>query len=183
MEERYMKKKTILTIVCCVMVMCSCGSVKTETSSGKAAASPAAVIPEDGITTDGETAEGIAIPPRETFAEIPEEAELSFDRVVSTIDRTFPKAKKSVKRYYGYLGEQTVDGTPAYLFAIYDSNEGINVQVATAAVTADNNRVYALDPDSTQFWLLEQYQTGKSLADHSWTVTTTVTEEITTADE
>lgn len=165
-----MKKISLLIVLCFTLMISGCGSNNSKQAEKNSSKSSATTSAED-ITTSEETIESFTIPSRDTFAEIPDEAELSFDRVVNTIDKTFPKAKKNVKRYYGYMGEQPVDGTPSYVFAIYDRTDDADVLVATAAVTADNSRVYALDTDSTQFWLIEQYQPEKSMAEFSRTVT------------
>ncbi len=173
-----MKKMILLTTVCMALMMCGCGSKGTE---GKTEVKTV-TAKDEVLTTDGHTTEKFTIPPRETFAEIPAEAEQSFDSVVQIIDKNYPKAKKSAKRYYGYMGEQQVDGTLSYVFAIYDSVEGENTPVVTAAVTADNSRVYALDEESEQFRLIEQLEPAKVKADFSWTVTA-APDEVTTAEE
>jgi hypothetical protein len=174
-----MKKMIVLTAVCMALMLCGCGS---KGSAEKKEDVTALTTADEMMTSDGHTTENFSIPPRETFAEVPAEAEQSFDSVIQIIDKTFPKAKKSVKRYYGYLGEQQVDGTLSYVFAIYDSVEGVHTPVVTAAVTADNSRVYALDEDSEQFWLIEELTPVKEKAEFSWTVTASP-DEVTTAEE
>lgn len=183
MEALYKMRKVVIAAACCAVLMCGCGSKKTEVKKDEVAKTEQVITTgAEDVTTDGHTTETFSIPSRETFAEIPAEAEQSFDCVIKTIDKTFPKAKKSTKRYYGYMGEQQVDGTLSYVFAIYDSKEGVQTPVATAAVTADNSRVYALDEDSEQFWLLEQYEPATEKAEFSWTVTAPV-DEVTTDEE
>ena len=177
-----MNKKMVLTAICCaVLTAVGCGSTRfdsKETAAGPEKAVTAVAAEE--ITSDGQTTtEKFTIPSREAFDEIPAEAEVSFDRVIKTVDKNFPKAKKSVKRYYGYLGEQQVDGTDSYVFAIYDSTEDGQSMVATAAVTNDNNRVYILNEDSAQFWLLEQYSPERVPVEYSWTVTAVADSETT----
>ena len=177
-----MNKKMVLTAVCCAVLTVGCGSTKLDNKETAAAPNPAVTSVSEEITTNEMTTESYTIPSRETFAEIPAEAEVSLDRVIKTVDKTFPKAKKSVKRYYGYLGEQLVDGTQSYVYAIYDStDEGQNI-VATAAVTNDNNRVYILDEDSEQYWLLDEYAPERVTVQYSWTETEIV-DETTTSEE
>ena len=176
-----MKKFIMLTVICCALLASGCGK-KSEKKIEKAEPAMAVTTANEDVTTDGQTTESFTIPPRETFAEIPAEVEPSFDRVIKTIDKNFPKKKKSTKRFYGYLGEQQVDGTLSYVFAIYDSKGESSTKVATAAVTADNSRVYVLDEDSEQFWLLDRYAPADDRAEFSWTVTA-APDEATTAEE
>lgn len=171
-----MKKIVIMTAICCLLLMTSCGSKKTKDIEKTKAVEQEASVEED-------TTESFSIPPRETFAEIPIEAEKSFDYVVQTIDKTFPKAKKSVKRYYGYMGEDQVEGKLSYVFAVYDSSNGNNSSVATAAVTADGSMVYALDENSGHYWLIDKFEPEKKFTDFSWTITTTLEDELTTDEE
>lgn len=169
-----MKKIVLMTAICCLLLTAGCGSTKTKDEE-KASSQK---VSADDITT-----ESFDIPPRETFAEIPSGAEQSFDCVVKTIDKNYPKAEKSVKRYYGYLGEEEVDGALSYIFAVYDSADGSHSTVATAAVTADCSRVYALDENSGQFWLIEKYEPAQKPAEFSWTVTVPAEDELTTDQE
>ena len=176
-----MKKIVIMTAICCVLLLTGCGSKKTKDVQ-KIETSAQTISVED-MTTDGQTTEDFVIPPRETFAEIPGDAEQSFDYVVKTIDKNFPKAKKSVKRYYGYLGEEQVEGELSYVFAVYDSANGSNSTVATAAVTADCSKVYALDENSGHYWLIEKYEPVRKPAEFSWTVTSAEDDTLTTDEE
>ena len=70
-----MKKMILLTTVCMALMMCGCGSKGTE---GKTEVETMTAT-DEVLTTDGHTTEKFTIPPRETFAEIPAEAEQSFD--------------------------------------------------------------------------------------------------------
>lgn len=171
-----MKKIVLMTAICCLLLMAGCGSTKSKDMENKGAAS-------QEISADDMNAEGFDIPPRETFAKIPGGAEQSFDYVVKTIDKNFPKAENSVKRYYGYLGEEEVDGALSYIFAVYDSADGSHSAVATAAVTADCSKVYALDENSGQYWLIEKYEPAQKPAEYSWTVTVPAEDELTTDQE
>lgn len=175
-----MKKILLMTAICCLLLMAGCGSKKTNDIRSLGAA---ADMVADKTTTDGETVESFVIPSYETFAEMPADAVPSFDQAVKTVDKTFPKKKKSTKRYYGYLGEEQIEGELSYVFAVYDSNGDKQSTVATAAVTADCSKVYALDETSGQYWLIERYEPEKPLAEFSWTVTASPEETLPTADE
>ena len=102
------------------------------------------------------------------------------DRVIKSIDKNFPKAD-SDKRFYGYLGEQQIDGTECYVFEVFDSSDGERELVMVAAITFDNSRVYVLNEETSQFWLLEQYS-DKVKVDYSWTMTKDP-DEVTTDEE
>ena len=173
-----MNKKIILAAVCCTK------SSFIEDNKRSAAANDVDVFVSTGaedITTDMMTTDGLTITSHETFAQIPAEAEKSFDRVIKSIDKNFPKSSKSDKRFYGYLGEQQIDGTVCYVFEVFDSKDGERELVMTAAITSDNSRVYAYNEETSAFWLLEQYS-DKVKADYSWTMTKDP-DEVTTDEE
>lgn len=176
-----MKKIVIMTAICCILLLTGCGSKKTKDI--KKTETTVQTITTDDMTTDGQTTEVFVIPPRETFAEIPGEAVQSFDYAVKTIDKTFPKKKKSTKRYYGYLGEEQIEGELSHVFAVYDSNGEKQSSVATTAVTADCSKVYALDENSGHYWLIERYEPVRPLAEFSWTVTAAPDDELTTDED
>lgn len=169
-----MKRKIILAAVCFMTALAGCTkSSFIEESKKSAAANDVDVFVStegEDITTDMLTTDGLTISAHETYAEIPAEAERSFDRVISSIDKNFPKAGKSVKRYYGYLGEQQIDGTLCYVFEVFDSDDGDRELVMTAAITSDDSRVYAYNEETSTFWLLEQYS-DKAKTEYSWSIT------------
>lgn len=141
-----MRKTICLTMLCFALMLSGCA----ESGKGE----------EKQLTTAAQAeaaaeVENYVIPPRETFAEIPAEAEKAFDHVIKTIDRTYPKPEGDVKRYFGYTGEEIVDGSQCYVFAIYDSAEEINRKVVTAAVSHDCGKVFGFDDDSGSYHLIE----------------------------
>ena len=180
-----MNKKIILAAVCFITALAGCTkSSFIEDNKRSAAANDVDVFVSTGaedITTDMMTTDGLTITSHETFAQIPSEAEKSFDRVIKSIDKNFPKSSKSDKRFYGYLGEQQIDGTVCYVFEVFDSKDGERELVMTAAITSDNSRVYAYNEETSAFWLLEQYS-DKVKADYSWTMTKDA-DEVTTDEE
>jgi hypothetical protein len=178
-----MKRKILLTAVCCALALAGCTKTAMINENEKSAAANNTLVATEAedITTDVQITADFSIPSREAFAEIPEGTEGFFDRVIQAIDKNFPKEKKDVKRYYGYLGEQQVDGTQCYVFAVYDEKDGEQKPVKTAAITSDGSRVYALNEESSQFWLLEQYS-DRVPVDYSWTFTREP-DEVTTSEE
>ncbi len=161
-----MKKQIVLTAVCCALALAGCTKTAMLNENEKSAAANDIILAteaEDLTTADQDSS-------HEGFAEIPNDAEDPFDRVIRSIDKNFPKEKKNVKRYYGYLGEKQVDGTLCYVFAVYDEKDGEQQAVTTAAITSDSSRVYALNAESGQFWLLEQFS-DRVPVDYSWTFT------------
>lgn len=180
-----MKRKIALAAVCFVISLASCtkSSFIEENKKSAAANDVDFMISTEGedIASDMMTTDGLTVSSHGTFAVIPAEAEKSFDRVIKSVDKNFPKAGKDVKRYYGYLGEQKIDGTKCYIFEVFDDSDCDRELVMTAAITSDNSRVYAFNEETSQFWLLEQYS-DKVKADYSWTITKDA-DEVTTDEE
>ena len=179
-----MKRKIVLAALCFALALAGCtkSSFIEENKKSAAANDVDILISTDGedITSDAMTTDGLTVSAHETFAEIPAKAERSFDRVIKSIDKNFPKAD-SDKRFYGYLGEQQIDGTECYVFEVFDSSDGERELVMVAAITFDNSRVYVLNEETSQFWLLEQYS-DKVKVDYSWTMTKDP-DEVTTDEE
>lgn len=140
-----MRKVVCMTVLCFALMLAGCaesGDTAEKKLTTAARADAAAAVQE-------------VIPPRETFAEIPEGAEEAFDHIISIIDKTYPKPEGNVKRYFGYTGEETVEGSRCYVFAVYDSVDEPGSKVVTAAVSDDCGKVFGFDDDSGSYRLIE----------------------------
>ena len=113
---------------------------------------------DNSRSTEATTAmtKNYTIPSRETFAELPEEQVNSLDYVIEAVDNKYPK-ESGIKRYYGYMGEEVVDGSKCFVFGVYDQSSEGQAQIATAAVTEDNTKVYALDDASQEYALIKTF--------------------------
>lgn len=120
------------------------------------------------VTTVGSTTENFCIPSRETFAELPDEQVNSLDLVMNAADEAFPKESRDIKRYYGYIGEESVEKSLCFVFAVYtQTNEGQS-QIATIAITEDNTKAYILDETTQEYKLLKTFSDKKTLDEFSW---------------
>ncbi len=142
-----MRKILYVTVFCFALMLAGCAESGNSSEKELTTAQTAEV---DIL------AESHVIPPREAFAEIPAEAEQAFDHVIKTIDKSYPKSDGGVRRYFGYTGEEIIDGAKCYVFTIYDSSEEAVSKVVTAAVSDDCVKVFGMDDDSGIYRLIEE---------------------------
>lgn len=154
-----MKTVIFLTIITTLLLSGCAGFAKDTDSSSLA---------QTAVTTAGSTTENFTIPSRETFAELPDEQVNSLDYVMSAADEAFPKESRDIKRYYGYMGEELVEGGKCFVFAVYGQTGEGQEQIATIAITEDNTRAYILDEASQKYTLLKVFTDKMTLDEYSW---------------
>ncbi len=162
-----MKIFTVLIMtLCAAAVMCSCSnSTEKDSSSKGSAASENAVTeaPEESAST-----ETFTLPSRETFAQLPAEAEESFDYVIQAVKKSHPSEEKGSKRLYGYLGVEEINDCSCYLFAVYDEKKDVHTEVATVAVTEDSSELYIYNSDTLTYEVLEVPEGEDDTEEYHW---------------
>lgn len=146
-------KRVIFLTFSLAMILSSCASIANDSDSR--------------TTQTTAMTQNYTIPSRETFAELPEEQVSTLDYAIEAVDNKFPK-ESGIKRYYGYMGEETVDGGRCFVFGVYDQSAEGQAQIATAAVSEDNSKVYVLDEASHQYSLIKTFSEKKVPDEYSW---------------
>ncbi len=144
-------RSIVLLAVTAAVALASCGG---STGSKTQAAKQTSAVTTDAETSSAST-ETFTIPERDTFAEIPEGAEQSFDMVMDAVNKSYPNDEKGSHRLYGYMGEEQIDEEKCYIFAVYDRKKDVHTEVATAAVNEDSSKVYVYNEDTMTYQLLD----------------------------
>lgn len=156
----------LLTAIFTAAAMCSCGSSgKSDSDSSKKSETTTAVttVAEEEVTT-----ETFTLPSKETFAQIPDEAAESFDYVIEAVKKSHPTEVKGSTRLYGYLGEEDVNDSKCYLFAVYDKKKDVHTEVATVAVTEDSSELYVYNSETLTYVPLEVPEDENVKPEYHW---------------
>lgn len=164
-----MKKVTVFAaLMLCAAVFCSCGAANGSSAAAKENTDVTTTVQTAAPDDENVTTETFTLPSKETFAQIPEDAEQSFDVVIKAVKASYP-AENKTKRLYGYLGEEEVNDCQCYIFAVYDKNKDVHTEVATVAASVDGSSIFVYNAETLTYDVLDiPEDTSSAKTEYHW---------------
>lgn len=158
-----MKKLMIVAaLIISTAAFAGCGNDNSGKNENTNLANTDVNITESSTEKEAES----SLPDKTEFEKIPDEAVDSFDYMVEATKKIY--IQETSKRFYGYIGTETVENDECYVFELYDVEDSLNEKVATVAVSKNAETIYVYNERSEEYSVLEVPEDSSSQTESQW---------------